>query len=339
MSAPLSGKYAAIFYDGDPWEVRGYTSRFATRRAIVTHAVNRGWSAEDCRRELLNPAYPGSELWASGEDGRELSRAESEKRVRADYKACAAYVAERPTYRHAAEARQEMSVLITRIQARPWTGRTGRTDRDVLAGLLTEMLDVGSDRINYAARDAMLNGGVKSPGTANNALWRLAKDGWLERTPVKGWGMADQYKSLVGVRLERDRLDGTGDREPGDAKPTTVSHEAWHHLGKASKAIYEALTSEPQGVREIARRAGVSPATSSSNLPRLAAEDMAAKADGGWVIGTATPDEFVYWHGYLGDASTTQKLQDRVITDRMANEMKRSRVVVEELPELAAPAR
>lgn len=334
---PLNGKYAAIFYDGDSWELRGYRSRFAARRAVMLHAVNRGWTADDCRREMLNPAYPGSALWADGEDGRELSAAESSKRVREDFTACSTYAVQRPTFRQAAEVRQEMSVLMSRVDARHWPGRTGRTDRDVLAGLMGWMGEYGSDRINYSARDAMLFGGVRGPGTANNALWRLAKDGWLERTPVKGWGMADEYKSLVGARLERDRMDNA-DREPGDAKPTTASHEAWLHLGKASKAIYEALTSEPLGVREIARRAGVSPSTASSNLPRLAAEDMAVKAGDGWSIGTATPDDYVYWHGYLGDASTTRKLQDRVTTDRMANEMKRNRPTTEELPEPAAPA-
>jgi predicted transcriptional regulator len=337
---PLSGKYGAMFYHGESWELRGYASRFAARRAIVTHAVNRGWSADDCRRELLNPAYPGSQFWTNGQDGRELTPAEAERRVREDHRACAAYVADRPTYRHAAEVRQEMSVLTARIAARPWPGRTGRTDRDVLAGLLTEMLDVGTDRINYAVRDAMLNAGVKSPDTGNNALRRLEKDGWVERTPVKGWGMATEYKSLVGARLQRDRTEAVGvDREPGDATPTAASHEAWLHLGKACKAIYEALTSEPQGIREIARRASVSPSTASSNLPKLASVDMAVKTDDGWVIGAGTPDDYVYWHGYLGDASVTQKLKDRVSTDRMANEMKRNnKVTVEDLPELEAPA-
>jgi len=340
MSAPLTGKYAGIFYGGEAWELCGYGSRLAARHGIVTHAINHGWTLEDCRQALLNDLYPGSELWTTGEDGRRLSAAESEKRVRRDYRDCAAYVAEHPAYRHAQEVRQEMSLLIARVNERPWPGRTGRIDHDVLVGAMERAAEVGSDQINLSVREAMLRAGLGRPETASKSLRRLVGDGWLELTRAAGRGEreASEYKVTVAARLTRP--DGAGARESDEeGQRTKASHEAWlHHLGKAAKAIYESLTTEPQSVTEIARKAGVSKSTASENLnKKLAKAQMAVKRDGGWVIGPVTPDDLVYANDWLGDNSKTRQRQERVRLDREAQKMWRDGVP-EELPEIDTPA-
>jgi hypothetical protein len=332
---PLTGKYASLFYGGVAWELSGYASKFAARRAVMTHAINRGWTLEDCRNEFLNEYYAGSELWTTGENGRQLSKAESEKRVRGDYLACAALVSQRPTYGHAAEVRQELSILIDRVESRAWSGRTGRTDRDVLVGVLKRMANVGSDRINLSVRDAMLSAGLASPATASNALKRLVGDEWLLLTEKGGWGVATDYKSNVAARLNRP--DNAGQRETGETKPEGADHEVWLHLGKASRDLYASLTSEPQRARQLAKAANVHPATASRNLPKLKAEGMAIETGDGWIIGPLSPDDVVYSYGWLGDNSKTQKRQDRVTIDRIAYAMM-THVTVKDAPELEDPA-
>jgi hypothetical protein len=330
---PLTGKYADLLYSGDAWELRGYTSRFAARRAIVMHAINRGWSFEDCRRDFLNQAHDGSKFWTKHEDGRKLTKAQSEKRVRDDFQSCNAYVTQHPTYGHNAEVRQEISVLITRLEMRHWSRRTGRTDRSVLLGVLRRMCEIGSDRINFSARDAALAAGLASPATAAKALGRLVSDGWLERTPSAGFGLAAEYKCAVTERLSRDV--GVAQREIGDdAQKTNPDHEAWLHFGKAARDIYECLTGEPKSVREIITGAKVARSTAYDNLEKLKVEGMAVKtADGGWVIGPMTPDDLVYSYGWVGDNSKTQQRQDRVITDRIAQSLK-CHLTVEDTSEL-----
>jgi hypothetical protein len=331
---PLTGKYAALFYGGVAWELSDYASKFAARRAVMTHAINRGWRLEDCRKEFLNEYYAGSELWATGENGRQLSKAESEKRVHDDYLACAGLVSQRPTYHHKAEVRQELSILINRVEARAWGGRTGRTDRDVLVGVLKRMSEIGSDRINLSVRDAMLAAGLGSPATASNALKRLVGDNWLELTEKGGWGEATEYKSNVAARLNRP--DNAGQREIGETKPEGADHETWLQLGKASRDLYASLTSEPQSARQLAKAANVHPSTASRNLPKLKAEGMAVETDDGWTIGPLSPDDLVYSYGWLGDNSKTQKRQDRVTTDRIAYAMM-NHVTMEDTPEADSP--
>jgi hypothetical protein len=210
---PLTGKYAALFYEDASWEVNGYANKFAARRGIVLHAVNRSWTFEDCRNVFLNSYYPGSKYWTKGDDGRQLSHAQSEKRVRDDYFACAARASEQPTYRHKAEVRQELSILISRVEARAWGGRTGRTDRDVLVGVLKRMSEVGSDRINFSARDAMIAAGVGSPTTASNALKRLVGDQWL-----------------VGELADHRTRRRAGQRQPGEHRTRRIPQRCPHSI-------------------------------------------------------------------------------------------------------------
>jgi Mn-dependent DtxR family transcriptional regulator len=332
---PLTGKYAALFYEDAPWELNGYATKFAARRGIMLHAVNRGWTLEDCRRDFLNSYYPGSKYWTTGDAHRRLSHAQSEKRIRDDYSACAARASQQPTYHHKGEVCQELSILIDRVEARAWSGRTGRTDRDVLVGVLKRMSDIGSDRINFSARDAMLAAGLGSPATASNALKRLVSDEWLELTEKGGWRAAAEYKSNVTARLNRP--DSTGHREMGETKPEGAEHETWLHLGKASRDLYGSLTSEPQTARQLAKAANVHPSTASRNLPKLESEGMAVKKDDGWIIGPLSPDDVVYSYGWLGDNSKTQKRQDRVTTDRIAYAMM-NQVTVRDTPEFDTPA-
>lgn len=332
---PLTGKYADLFYSGDAWETHGYASKFAARRAVMAHAINRGWTLADCRREFLNPYHPGSQLWVTGEYGRQLNNAESDKRIVDDYRSCSAYIMQNPAYRYSDEVRQELSMLIIQVESREWTGRTGRTDRDVLVGILKRMCEVGSDRINFSAREAMLAAGLGSPATASKALRRLVDDGWLERADCAGRGLSATYKSTVAKRLNHP--DGAGERQMGGTEPQGANHEVWLHLGKASRDLYSSLTREAQNARELAKAANVHPSTASRNLPKLSAEGMAVKTDGGWIIGPLTPDDVVYSYGWIGDNSKTQKRQDRVIADREAYEMW-GNFKVKETPEVYAPA-
>jgi flagellar biosynthesis/type III secretory pathway protein FliH len=84
---PLEGRYRNIVYASDHAWQRWYPDPFRSRRAVMLHAVNLGWTMADCRQEFLRADNPRSVLWTHGRDRRLLPAAEASKRLARDYQA------------------------------------------------------------------------------------------------------------------------------------------------------------------------------------------------------------------------------------------------------------
>jgi hypothetical protein len=337
---PLRDEFRVIMYDPECDWADYYFTKLAARGGVMLHAVNLGWTLEDCRGAFLKDANPGSVLWTQGTDGRWLGPHEATRRLRADHVRASAKAAQEPAYRSGQEVRQELAVQRAAVAALPWTGRTGRTDRDVLLGALDHMIKVGSDRIDYSVRDASLGAGVY-PQAARRSLKRLVQAGWLEVSQPErkkegsqlapSPALANTYR-FTGVRLSPHmNLKDSSPREGYvGCKPNTydAGHETWVRLGKAAGSIWSELAHDPQGVRQLARAAGVSPSTCSNHLPKLAEHKLADRLEAGWVRGPATPAEVAETKGWAGNESKTAKRRKEFALDRIAHDITRGQVTV-----------
>jgi hypothetical protein len=316
-----------------------YSSKLAARGGVMLHAVNLGWTVRECQAVFLNPANPGSALWTTGSHGKDHGQHEAARRLRADYERCTAKAVQDPAYSSGQEVRQELSMVRAQVGASIWPGRTGKTDRAVLLGVLDRMIEVGSDRINMSERDTGLRAGV-TRDTARASMRRLAQAGLIERSKdtlpegisqlAPGPARADLIK-VVGVAIS---LHINLKTSPGESymerKGNTYdpAHETWLHLGKGAGELWSLLTDDPQGVRELARAANVSPSTvSRRQLPKLAEHELAAMQDKGWILGPCTPDDVVEARQWRGNDSKSAKRHMTVALDRIAYDITGRKII------------
>ena len=295
------GKFRAIMFDqSDDWASH-YSSKLAARGGVMLHAVNLGWTLAECRAVFLNPANPGSALWTQGSHGQDHGPHEAARRLRADYERCTAKAVQDPVYSSGQEVRQELSAVRAAVADSVWRGRTGRTDRAVLMGILSRMIEVGSDRINFSERDTALRAGV-TRDTARASLRRLVQAGLIERTRdtgpkgvsqlAPGPARADVIKVSSGPILTHINLKTSPGESYMDAKGAThgatqADHECWVQMGKSAAGLYVVLTGTPQSARTLADLAGVNRKTADRQLPKLAGYDLAVRQDDGWITGAS----------------------------------------------------
>lgn len=297
---PLTEKFADIMYGSDTAWGEHYPDKFCARRAVMLHAVNLGWSFQDCHLVFLNPLNPGSRLWTHGSNERLLGAAETTKRLMRDYEAATKQALRNPQYECAAEARQRIGEIQAAVHHCEWRGRTGRTDRDVLLTVLRHAAEVGTDRVDMSARAAAMDAGV-TPPTASNALKRLCKAGWLECRAASDPRQAHSYKCRITKHMTLSERHIEEIHVFGNAAPSgSGSHECWVRLGKAARDLYYALAVAPASARRIAKLAKVHPSTADRNLPVLASFGLATgSAKQGWAVGPASPDGVVRDMGWI----------------------------------------
>ncbi len=311
------GRFAYILYGGVPFG-RWYRTKFQARRAVVLHAINQGWSFRDCELAFLDATTPGSELWLTGADGRDLGQAEPWKRLSSDFKAMQAHASASPLYRSAVEARQRIGELAAEARTWPWKGRSGRTDRDVLSAIHDAATKVGTDSVDVSTRDIALQAGVTAR-TAATSLKRLEAAGWLSRAPA-AWkrGHAVRYK-LGSQPLQYYTHDSLGVVEVHVCRNATqhAGREIWVRLGKAAHALYQVLDVAPMTARELARRAGVCNSTASRRLPDLELHGLASKSHRGWSLGTTPPDDVAQAEGWVDAHSRVERRRREYDEDRV----------------------
>jgi hypothetical protein len=309
---PLTGKFREIMYGSDHAWSEHYSSKFCARRGVILHAVNLGWSYQDCRAELGNPMNAGSCLWRLGSNDRVLPDGQVTKRLTEDYKAaCRKYAADPPVYDRA-DARIRIGELTSLIPAWNWHGVSGRTDHDVISYVLSKMTDIGSTRINVASRDVSIGAGV-SQRTALRSLTRLVNAGWLRHDSADAIDHAPAYEAVSAAEImsKLSKVTDSGVTGGGSynlceeqdhmsqyRSPGNPSHETWVRLGKSSKAVYDVLTDDPVSARAVSKAASVSKDTANKKLPELRSYDLAAYEDG-WIIGTASPDQVCNDMGWI----------------------------------------
>lgn len=317
----------AICQGGDDFTNHGYTTKFAARKAVLLSAVRRGWTCDECFRVFLaDPALPAYELWASSRT--EIGPHGRLKRLQEDYRQCLAHAANTPAPpRSSGDARAQIGEIIAEAAIADFPGVSGRTDRDVLKAVHATGTEYGSMSVILPARDIALRAGV-SRTTAAKSLGRLVTAGWIKRTvKVEGWPTG----VYVITRGKEVYHNGTYLGQDPDSNMSTCgtpdpAHETWVTLGKAAKAAWSALDTEPRSCREIARRASIGNCTSLRVLRVLAECALAIRDDDKkWIRGEANPDEVASLHSF--DTVARRKKQYEV--ERAANDYKAQQADIE----------
>lgn len=317
IATPLRGKFSAIIYGTDTVWQDYYSSKFRARRAVMLHAVRTGWSFEDCRNVFANGLNPGSRLWTHGSDERPLRQAEVTRRLQRDYEAARVKTLSQPSYRTATEARQRIGELIAEAKVYPWRGRTGRTDRDVLAALHARATDVGTDAIDMPVRDIALAAGIAQRNTVTRSLRRLEDAGWITRLSKAAFSHAQRYK-LSGPLSTHITMSDLHIHVGSYGATVSASHEVWLRLGKAAMALYQALNVAPSSARALAQRAGVNRKTAGRLLPVLRSYGLTSgNSEHGWSFGPMSPDDVVTAMGWIEDNSKSVQRHNAADAERL----------------------
>lgn len=310
---PVEGKFYAILYGSDTaWEFH-YSSKFSARRALMLHAVNLGWSLEDCYSAFTNPRNPGSRLWTHGSNERLLTAAETDRRIWRDHESAVRRALDNPQYRNAAEARQRIGEIIAIVRAVRWQGRSGRTDRDTLLFALRRATEVGSDRVGISIRDAAIGSGI-TPSTAAKSLRRLVKAGWLSYGKRERTRYSNTYKCVIPTHIILS--DVVQIHVSANDAPFSAGHEVWARLGKAARAIYYSLSAAPATARKLAKSADVGSRTADRQLPILASYGLAKRTDEGWITGPRSPDDVMVDMGWIENNSKVERRRREAEQDR-----------------------
>lgn len=177
---------------------------------------------------------------------------------------------------HGGDVGAHLAHLIARIEAEPWPGRTGATDKSVYLAHLSIAQAANAPIWAGAARRLA---DITNMGhmTATRATHRLIAAGRLVLHRAATPQLAAEYA------LPYERLAQTDTLLYDDHKEVyqfararlerTLGHDvfSWHGLGKGAGIVYAALLAGPGTVTELAARSGRHPGTVRRALSKLAA--------------------------------------------------------------------
>lgn len=186
------------------------------------------------------------------------------------------------------ESRIVVARLERRIACLDWSGKAGRTDRDVFQVLLDTAKRFGRLSIDLSGRDLADAAGITAK-TAFKAFSRLTERGLIAR----GTGTREPTQACKWLLKVEWLLDAEMRNYPTHiAQPTIVQrvcgvdmqHDLWRNgaLGKAKRRIYELLrTCGETSVKELARMHGTKPGNVQRHLKELERYGLVAKVDDG----------------------------------------------------------
>ncbi|NLF00949.1 MAG: hypothetical protein GX601_08215 [Anaerolineales bacterium] len=256
--------------------VGDYASRSEAEQAVVVKLVLAGWSFTQV-----------AELFESAQPAHYRDHGDPLAYLRLCWARGLAYVREHPQRRLIAEAYRQ-------IEGQPWPGRGGALDQRVALGLLSLAYMVARPQVAAAARD-LAQHAAASVGGVCNALRRLRRAGLV--AAMEAWrddhedrARATQYD--VSGLLSMDKLEHMS---PVQSPVTYVqvcpqeghAPDLWSPggLGRSAGLVYRLLGDEAADTSTLAQATGKCERTVRRALARLAAHDLAARVEGGWVRG------------------------------------------------------
>jgi hypothetical protein len=204
----------------------------------------------------------------------------------------------------AMEARERLSAFADALNAHPWTGKAGTTDRAVLSALAARGYARGSVTPTMSLRE-LAQAAPCSLRTVQRSVSRLADSGWLQvadrgrgRTVVdeedgsyREQAHATRWRLLVLARTDhtggtpppRTSLSVVSTREPVSALRATADVCRWGGLGLNVPRILDALVLGPMTAARLAELLNLNRGNLRYRLlPRLAALGLVVRTADGW---------------------------------------------------------
>lgn len=294
QARPLSPAMARLLREGD--RTGRYRSRSEVVLALAVAGVNAGWSEADFEAALLDPGHRGAEKI----HGRPVGAAR--RYLGATWAIAVRFVAARPAFRDGQDARARIADIRRAARTWAWSPRAGLTDRAVLEAHLTVADSAASTTYRVDVRRLAEMADVTKT-TISAANHRLIRQGLLRRVS-RGYGTTASTWTLRHPGAGANP-DSRASLRGGDENYCSGSHsDLWRAggLGKSGGTLWWTLDlSVPQSPAELAARLRWSRWRVRRNLSRLAQHGLAGKLSGGWIIGSADPDEVAAVLGVAGE--------------------------------------
>lgn len=297
---PLSPAIERLQRDGDV--DRRWPDRSGPAAAVCLGYVEAGRPFPEFLRAAVNPTNRGLDHLRRVRvgPGRYRPRREPEIRAAAErmWRGRVRYAEQHPGAPTAAgHLDAQIAAVLADAEAIPsrWAGQGGPSDLAALRAVAHLVATRRAPVVSAGSRTVSeLTGCTQS--TADRALRRLTRDGWLIRvTPGQGTDAAT-YRLATPAR-PGDRTSISHGQDVGGslapAPPTTdrlrtaitiQSHDVMTHegLGRHAAAVKVALTAQAGTGADLARRTGLTRRTVSHQLARLAAVGLARRKGSSW---------------------------------------------------------
>ncbi len=282
-----------------------WTDRSPMALALTLAAVNAGWTRTETVTALVDPGnVGGGHVQArrlSGRHGAGLRARpahDQDRLVGVLWERAVVRFLTAPAAGETPEVVAELAAVRQAAHDRPylWGGQGGPSELLVLEALL----DVAVEAVTATPTASTRQLAERTPvvhQTVSRALARLERAGWVELVEAPVGTLAGRFRvripaglpAAAGVEAVADRVGEL----PAPRWSSTGAHDVWvwHGLGRVAGRVYDQLTgAAPLGLRTLAARTGLHPATVSRHLRRLAAHGLARTGIHGWTRGGATLD-------------------------------------------------
>ncbi|PRY08413.1 hypothetical protein [Kineococcus rhizosphaerae] len=285
--APLPAKYQDEVRDG--FEHRtDIESRSEARFSVVMSMRNKSWSRVRIERVLLDrnngiSAAYWNESGNRGGGGRTVRQAQS--RVERDIRRADEKIADSPAIRSRQEAVQHLGMVRAAADAADWSGRSGGSQRTVLAAFLAVASRTNKVMVGMSLRQLSEEANV-GRGTAERAVKALQAAGWLTVMSGGEEGLSAVYSLHVPATLTvRETVEVENLSVPEVS--AVMLHEAftWRGLSATAAQVWVVLSDvEGQTQKAVAAASGKSLPTVRKHLRALKQYGLVAQnAEGGWL--------------------------------------------------------
>ena len=229
------------------------------------------------------------------------------------------YVREHPAVQGPPELVAGLVCLRDHMDAHTWEGSQGLTDRTVLLALMHIAITTSQITVHASERLLVEMTGRNSRTAIRDALIRLQKRGWLQRTSTGDRQWASTFTLPMHHCDNNDPLTTTLDQGGVRLSGTFLTHDVFasrRGLGSAAAWIYESLDVTGLKTTEIAERTGIGLRSVQRALQRLSDAGVARGDSHGWVLGRTSLDIAAERQGTVGAGDS---LARRHATERTVN--------------------
>jgi DNA-binding transcriptional ArsR family regulator len=245
-----------------------YRSASEMMQAITTGAVHAGWTEAQLLDAFLDPANLG---------GARVRERDVTERRGAD-----GYVA--TCWNKAVQfvARAQLAEIQAAVDAAPWPGRSGGTDRAVMQAYVNIAQRANTITPDASQRRLADEAGV-SAKTVERTQPRLVEGGWIVvkrpgyRTEAARWGFGPSAQG-VGTYTATSTQGG---RDVCADTMRAVAHDLWRFcgLGKGCQQTWTALASTPATIAQLVERTGYTRPTINRHVACLQDHDIVTRDD------------------------------------------------------------
>ncbi len=216
--------------------------------------------------------------------------------------------------------RRQLAELHERIEARPWVGRNGSTDRAVALALVSRAHEIGAYTPGISVRTLAERAGMNHPAV-RKSLRRLMRLGLMTRLRGRRAAEAARYRIDLSwgecvndpIRLYRENLIGS------------LSHSAYHHpaflrgaIGATAGRVFFGMV-DGSTPSEISDQVGISPDSAKYNLRKLLTYNLVVKDSGRYTVRPGiTEDDLDAIAEERGTSDWSERIKRRHAAERQA---------------------